>query len=233
MERYIVTIGGGEIKDRETLEIDKYIVSLCENETKRLLFIPTASWDAERYIETIKDVYGNELKCEVDTLLLADNPPSREVIKQKIKTADIIYVGGGSTRFLLKTWKSLGVDKLIIEAYQNGTILSGLSAGSICWYEFGHSDSNRIETNGESTDFIKVKGLGLLEGIHCPHYNLPERTEDFPKMMKNECLKGIALDENCALVYKNETIYKVLSTKEDAKAYLFNKTIKTEIAITN
>lgn len=233
MDKYIVAIGGGEIKDRETLEIDKYIISLCKKEAKHLLFIPTASRDAKGYIETIIDVYGNELGCEVDTLLLAENPPSIEVIKEKVKTADIIYVGGGSTRFLLKTWRSLGVDKLIIEAYHKGTILSGLSAGSICWYEFGHSDSNRIETNGESTDFIKVKGLGLLEGINCPHYNLPERTEDFPKMMKNESLKGIAIDENCALVYKNGTIYEILSTKKDAKAYIFNKNKKTEVIIDN
>jgi dipeptidase E len=81
------------------------------------------------------------LKCKTDVLFLIKEQPSKESIQRKILSADIIYVGGGNTLQMMCIWRRLRVDTLLISAYENGTVLSGISAGAICWFDSGHSDS--------------------------------------------------------------------------------------------
>ncbi|MFB6240595.1 MAG: Type 1 glutamine amidotransferase-like domain-containing protein, partial [Gemmatimonadota bacterium] len=100
----IVAVGGGEIAAHETLPIDRAIVSLAEAGTPRALFIPTASEDAEGYIETFHEVYGEELGCETDVLTLVEGNPTQEQIDEAIADADLVYVGGGNTRKMMRIW---------------------------------------------------------------------------------------------------------------------------------
>ena len=137
----IVAIGGGELKDLDTLSIDREIVSLTGKKHPTALFIPTASGDAEGYWKTFQGIYGGMLGCKPEVLyLIKENPVKRE-IEEKILGADLIYVGGGNTMKMLKAWRKKGVDKLLKKAYGQGIVLSGLSAGAICWFAYGCSDS--------------------------------------------------------------------------------------------
>src|ERR1700756_6648 len=141
MPKAIVAIGGGEIRPRGTAPIDREIIRLSGKKNPRLLFIPTASLDSERYWKGIQQYFGEFLKYKPDVLFLIKEQPSKEQIKKKILSADIVYVGGGNKLRMMHVWRRLGVDKLLWSAYENGTVLSGISAGSICWFDSGHSDS--------------------------------------------------------------------------------------------
>ena len=136
----IVAIGGGEIGRSgypvETTEIDQEIIRLSGKSKPRMLFIPTASSDSESYYNVVKNHFGTSLSCKVDVLYLLVNKPSRKEIEEKILSSDIIYVGGGNTLKMMKLWRKLGVDRLLKAAYDKGTVLCGLSAGAICWFEY-------------------------------------------------------------------------------------------------
>ncbi|MGL4737287.1 MAG: Type 1 glutamine amidotransferase-like domain-containing protein [Cellulosilyticaceae bacterium] len=211
----IVAIGGGELRSGETKAIDEYIVRLSGKERPRLLFIPTASYDAVGYIELIVQYFG-ELGCEVDCLCLVSESPSDQVVKDKILGADIIYVGGGDTVRMMERWQESKVDVYLKEAYDKGTVLSGLSAGSICWFAFGHSDSESFHSNG-TWDYVRAYGLGLIPMAHCPHYN-EEGRETFDEMMIGEMLPGIALENQTAFI-EIDGLYHVLKVNDQRHAY--------------
>jgi dipeptidase E len=222
MPRTIVAIGGGEIRTRGTAAIDREIIRLSNKKHPKLLFIPTASSDSERYWKHIQEYFGGFLKCKTDVLFLIKEQPSKEHIRKKILAADIIYVGGGNTLMMMRLWRRLGVDRLLKAAYENGTVLSGISAGSICWFDSGHSDSMSFY-NPREWKYINVKGLGLIDGIHCPHYNgrtrgVPRR-KDFRDMIGKIGGVGIAIENNCAIEFIDGQIYKVIRSKSHARAY--------------
>ena len=170
MARAMVAIGGGNIRTRGTAAIDREIIRLSKKKNPKLLFLPTASSDSERYWRHVQQYFGEFLKCETDVLFLIQDEPSTEQVRAKIRAADIIYVGGGNTLMMMRLWRRMGVDKLLQAAYENGTVLSGISAGAICWFDSGHSDSMAFY-NPRTWKYINVKGLGLIRGMLCPHYN--------------------------------------------------------------
>lgn len=225
----IVAIGGGEIKDFETWAIDKEIVKLASKTKPLALFIPTASEDAEGYWKTFQSVYGSRLKCETDALFLIKEHLTIKQIKDKINSADIIYVGGGNTLKMIKIWRKLQVDKLLLNAYHKGTVLSGLSAGAICWFSFGFSDSAKFSKNRE-WNFMKVRGLNFIQAIFCPHYHKESREEGFKELIKRYGGIGIALGNNTALEIIDEK-FRVIGSQKETHAYRIykkNKEIITE-----
>lgn len=145
----IVAIGGGDLKTLQTAEIDERIIELTGKTQPKALFIPTASGDAEGYIENFHKSYGQHFGCITKTLNLIQNPPTLETITELILCSDLIYVGGGNTYRMMKIWRRLGLDKILAEAASRGIILSGLSAGAICWFKFGHSDSRSFSSNSD------------------------------------------------------------------------------------
>jgi dipeptidase E len=220
--KIIVAIGGGEIRTRGTAPIDREILRLSRRRNPRLLFIPTASSDSERYWRHVKEYFGEFLKCKTDVLFLISGGLSKKQIRRKILAADVIYVGGGNTLLMMRVWRRLGVDKLLKSAYAKGTVLSGISAGSICWFESGHSDSTSFY-NPRKWKYINVKGLGLVKGIHCPHYNsmtrgIPRR-KHFRDMIRKTGGVGIAIENNCAIEFIDGRFYKVIVSKNYARAY--------------
>lgn len=214
----IFAIGGGEIKSRETLDIDKKIVEAVHKDQPNVLFIPTASSDAEGYVETIERVYGEVLGCQVDSLLLVDTEISDQEIKGKIDKADIVYVGGGNTRKMMGIWKEKKVDVYLKEAYEQGTVMSGLSAGSICWFAEGHSDSDTYEA-GEVKPYTVVEGLGIIPMFHCPHHNEDNREEDFDGKILERKGVGLALQNNAAIEFEEDR-FRILISDYMAKAYI-------------
>jgi dipeptidase E len=224
MKKKIVTIGGGAIKTSGK-SIDKEIIRLLGEKSPYFLFIPTASSDSEKYWEYIDHNYGEKLGCKTDVLYLLREELTRSEIKKKIMRADIIYVGGGNTLKMMRLWRRLGVDKMLKEAWHKGKVLCGISAGSICWFDSGHSDSMSFY-NPKKWKYINVKGLGFIKGIHCPHYDsktlgIP-RKHDFMKMMQKTKGIGIALDENCAIIFIDDG-WKVITSTNNANAYRIYK----------
>ena len=222
MPRAIVAIGGGEIRTRGTAAIDREIIRLSGKNNPKLLFIPTASSDSEIYWNHIEEYFGGFLKCKTSVLFLMTGNLSPEQIRKKIVAADIIYVGGGNTLQMMRIWRSLGVDKLLKAAYENETVLCGISAGSICWFDSGHSDSMSFY-NPRKWKYINVKGLGLIQGMHCPHYNsrtmgVPRR-KHFRDMIRKTRGIGIAIENNCAIEFIDGRFYKVIRSKSYAGAY--------------
>lgn len=216
----IVAIGGGGFgaTDKSQIsEIYKEILKLSGKLSPSLLFIPTASSDSQEYVESINNYFGKTLSCKVDVLYLINEKPSFDTIKLKIESADIIYVGGGNTLKMMTVWRKLGFDQLLRQAYQNNKVLCGVSAGSICWFNYGNSDSRKYKN--PSANLIKVTGLGLVEALHCPHYDSEkDRKESLKTMMKKHKGMAIAIDDHCALqIVDNQ--YRVLSSKETANAY--------------
>jgi len=220
----MVLIGGGEIgrpgTKVETTKLDKETIKLTKKKHPRLLFIPTASSDSDGYVKVIKKHFGKRLRCKVDSLLLLRDKYTRKEMEKKIMVADIIYVGGGNTLMMMKKWKSLGVDKMLKRASKKGIVFSGLSAGVICWFEYGHSDS--LSFYGKKFNYIRVRGLGLVKGIHCPHFDSGTkgklRKNSFRKFMLKYSDMGIAIDEKCAIIIKGKE-YKIVGVKKSNNAY--------------
>lgn len=222
MRKAIVAIGGGEIRTRGTAAIDREIIRLSAKKNPKLLFVPTASSDSEQYWKHVQEYFGGFLKCKTDVLFLIKEKPSNHEIRRKIIEADIVYVGGGNTLQMMRIWRRLGVDELLKAAYENGTVLSGISAGAICWFDSGHSDSMSFD-NPREWKYINVRGLGLIPGIHCLHYDgrtrgVPRR-KDFRDMIQKMGGIGIAIENNCAIEFINGRRYRVIRSKRNARAY--------------
>lgn len=213
----IFAIGGGEISELETFDIDKKIVESTKKNNPTALFIPTASGEPQKYIDTFNRVYGEKLGCKTDVLLLLEGKTSPKEASENIMNADIIYVGGGNTRKMIEAWKTYNVDKFLKDAYENGKVLSGLSAGAICWFRSGHSDSESFEKKGE-WNYIRVEGINIIDAMYCPHYNEDNREEDFAKKIREYDEIGIAIENNCAIEFKKDC-YKVHKAESRSKAY--------------
>ena len=214
----IVAIGGGDLRTLQTLDIDREIVELSGKERPKALFIPTASSDSVEYWEAFDRMYGGQLGCDTDVLYMLGKRPLQERLQEAILSADVIYVGGGNTLKMMRRWRLLGVDKLLEEAYAKGTVLAGLSAGCICWFSYGHSDSMSFYAADDDWSYIRVKGMGFIDAFGCPHYNGETRKEDFQAMMRRHSGVGIGVEDCCALEVIDGS-YRIITSREDAAAY--------------
>jgi len=238
MNRNIVAIGGGEVfvpcQTPETFEIDRYILRIaCDNLEQmnirrrlRFLFIPTASGDDLPYCNSLYVIYNLRLGCDFDHLRILGEKLDDEQVRLKINWADIIYVGGGNTDKMMRAWRRRGVDRLLVKAYQAGKVLCGLSAGAICWFESGVSDSRRFfKPENPNWKPILVKGLGLLPGVCCPHYDVEGgwRVPACEELLRHHPSRQvIALENLCALHVVNGKQYKVFSY-DNRKGYLLSR----------
>lgn len=218
MEKRIIAIGGGEIKNKTTLEIDGYIADLAKahagEKRANALFIGTASHDSMPYFNSFRKTYTSVYDIKAEVALMVYGEMSVEKIQGKIEAADCIYVGGGDTVFMLDKWKEFGIDKMLIDAYEAGKIICGLSAGAICWFTDMYTDYEIMR--GQSADYVLKKGLGVLDGAMCPHFN--EREQDFTNALKKGVINGAYCVENdCAIEFVNGKFTKVISS--GGKAY--------------
>ena len=217
----VVAIGGGAIRTLATEPLDREIVHLTGKPRPHALLIPTASSDDPDYTPGFHRVYGKRLGCTTDVLHLLGSRPDPRLVADKIDRADIIYVGGGNTLMMMRRWRHLGVDTLLRAAFERGAVMCGVSAGAICWFERGHSDSMAFY-NPHDWKYIAVTGLGIVKGIACPHYNshtngVPRR-QDFHQMLMRLRRPGLAIDNNCAVAFTDDG-FRVLSTRRRARAY--------------
>ena len=216
----IVAIGGGEIGRPgypiETQSLDTEVVSLTGKSKPNLLFLPTASKDDVGYAKVVKDYYGKRLGCAVETLYLYTKPTPNE-IKEAVQKADIIYVGGGNTLSMMTQWRKTGLDTLLLQA--NNKVFAGVSAGAICWFRSGLSDSRSFASNGKEWSYIGVKGLGMYDLVICPHYDEEVNRQAALKHLLAQTNKVAIALENCTALEIIDDSYRIIASKGNKQAY--------------
>jgi len=213
--RQIIAIGGGgfgrEIND---LKIEKYIVKQASKNNPKICFIPTATGDDQAYIENFYKAFDS-LGCETSHIDFFKRTIN---LQDHINHQDIIYVGGGNTKSMLAVWREWGLDQILLDAYKNGVIMSGVSAGAICWFEKGITDSWK-----EYQAILPC--LGFVKGICCPHYDEePERIPFVKEILnQNKIDKCIAIEGYCALHLIDDIAKFVVSFGDGNNSYMVTK----------
>ena len=215
----IVAIGGGENGHHntkyETAPFDKEIIRLTEKAKPSFLFIGLANKYPDYYFEVMDVIYNGMYGCSTDYLRY-EEIKNNELTSNKIKKADIIYVGGGNTYKLMRLFKLYGIDKMLIEAYNEDKVLCGVSAGAICWCDYGNSDSRKISS--KSNQMIRVSGLGLIKVLFAPHIvKEPNRIESVKQMMKRTYkIPAVKLDNAALEIIDNK--YRILTIDDNSVA---------------
>jgi dipeptidase E len=205
---HIIAIGGGGFgRNPNHRKIEKYILKLTGKEKPNIVFIPTASAENQAYIIQFYKCF-TKMSCEPSHVTFFQRTPKLDSI---INKADVIYVGGGNTKSMLAVWQEWKLDKLLLKAYNNGKILCGVSAGAICWFEQGITDSWASNIN-------VMDCLGFLPEMACPHYQEEkDRRPDVHKMLKQgKCGPGWAIDGGAAVHFKNGKYYKSIQFYSDS-----------------
>ena len=195
----IVAIGGGGFgRSLGSLEIEKYIISLINKKRPKICFIPTASGDSSLYKLNFYRAFS-KLDCITSHI---DFFSRTENLEEKVLTQDIIYVGGGNTKSMLAVWKEWNLANILQNAYEQGIVMSGVSAGAICWFEKGITDSY-----AEGLNIIEC--LGIVDGIACPHFDEEKEREPYVNdIIQREIIEScICIEGNCALHIKNNFEY--------------------------
>ncbi|WP_144510396.1 peptidase E [Bacillus sp. FJAT-22090] len=221
--RQIIAMGGGGFSmEPENPLLDRYILGQSSKKQPKICFIGTASGDADSYIERFYNFFKKE-ECEPAHLSLF-KPHTRD-IQDFVMEQDILYVGGGNTKNLMALWKEWELDIAIRQAYNNGTILSGLSAGSLCWFEEGVTDSYGSELE-------PISCLGLIQGSHCPHYDgEEERRPAYQKLIQDKIIgPGYAADDGVALHFIEEKLQSIVSSRPQASGYYVDKEQETKLS---
>ncbi|MCK4541305.1 MAG: Type 1 glutamine amidotransferase-like domain-containing protein [Spirochaetales bacterium] len=218
----IIAIGGGEIGRPgypiETLKIDNELINMTGKEKPKLCFLPTASNDSELYIETVREHFGNRIGCDVTSIELSKKDYPYNELEDTVLSSDIIYVGGGNAKFMLEKWKNASFDTILSKAYKQNILLSGLSAGAICWFQYGSSDSLRFDN--PKAPLIALPCLNFIELTICPHFNEErDRRPDFKSLLKETETIGLGLD-NCAALKIVDDKFEIVTSKDEAKAWI-------------
>ena len=207
----IIAIGGGGFgRNPKHNLIEKYILKQSEKEKPNILFIPTASAEDKSYIVNFYACFS-KLKCSPSHLTFFQRTPRLDSL---ITKADIIYVGGGNTKSMLAVWREWKLDKLLLKAYKNGKILSGVSAGAICWFQQGVTDSWASNLN-------TMDCLGFIDGMACPHYQEEKnRRPSVHEMLKSgKAISGYAIDGGAAVHFKQGEYFKSVQFYENSHVY--------------
>ena len=177
--KQIISIGGGGFgRSLGELRIEKYIVNQSKSKNPKICFIPTATGDDNGYINNFYRAF-NSLACIPSDISFFKRTID---LRKHILDQDIIFVGGGNTKSMLAVWREWGLDVILKEAYDKGVIMSGVSAGAICWFEQGITDS-------WSHDLAIMDCLGFVNGTCCPHYDEePNRRPFVSRALKNKSI---------------------------------------------
>lgn len=204
--RRIVAIGGGGFLMEDTRGLQEtYLKTLCANAEPKVLFLGTAAGDSERAQLRFYRLF-TDIGCRPSSLAFFPFDMRRDYAAAALD-ADLIYVGGGNTVAMLAVWREFGFDRALRQAYENGTVLCGISAGANCWFEHYITDSI---PGGGTRD-----GLGFLPGTFCPHLD----SEPWRQPLL-ESTRGAAAGagEHVCVLYENETWVEALQSVAQATA---------------
>lgn len=210
--RHLLAMGGAFLADPDrNLKLERFFVSLTGLATPRVLFIPTASGDHEGYTLRFWQAFGR-LGAKPEVLPLFRRTP--QDLPAFVAEFDAIAVGGGNTRSMLAVWRDWGLDAVLRDAYARGIPVGGSSAGSICWFEHGITDSI-------AGPLTALECLGVVAGSNCPHYDSePDRRPTYQRMVASgEVPAGHAADDGCGLHYVDDVFVGAVRSKPGAMAW--------------
>ena len=216
LRRHIVALGGvGLAPEPEHLRLYEYILGLARTERPAVLYVPTASGEAQPNIVQFYATF-TRLPCQPFHLSLFSLPTAD--LRALALAQDVIYVGGGNTKSMLALWHEWGLDSIFREAWEQGTVLAGVSAGAICWFTEGITDS----IPGPLTP---LNCLGYLRGSCCPHYDSePARRPTYTRMVaEGRLAAGYAADDLAGLHFIGDELAHVVTGRPTAKAYRVEK----------
>jgi dipeptidase E len=214
MSGQIVAMGAGRaIMERPDDPLHTYILDLSETPEPRVMFLPTASGDDASYIVAFYETY-NRLSCKPSHLKLFYREELE--LRDYVMRHDIIHVGGGNTANMLDVWRRHGLDVILRDAWSAGKVLCGGSAGAICWFEGGVTDSFGTKRLAALND-----GLEILAGSLCPHYDVDSlRAPAYHEMLSSGALPaGYAADDQVALHFVGTSFHTAVTSRPDGKAY--------------
>ncbi len=223
-EPQILAIGGGGISQepQNTALID-YFVSLTGKTNPRVCLINTASGDRDAGTVLGYRAY-NRRGCMVRNLTFF--PREVEDLRSFVFDHDLIHVGGGNTAALLAIWRLNGLDTILRDAWQAGIVLGGVSAGAICWFEDGITDSFGPTLRGMND------GLGFLAGSCCPHYNGElQRRPTYQRLIAEGMRPGIAIDDGCAAHFRGTELVEFVTSRTDSQGYRLTRDPETNAAV--
>lgn len=222
--RKIFATGGGY--DEKTI---KYLIALTGKENPKICFLSTPVGDSEAYIAKWFEIAKTlPIQPYVQKVFIASTE-QQTPFEATLLQMDAILVTGGNTLNAIALWKAQGIDIVLRKAWEKGIVLSGPSAGSICWFEGGLSDSRPVHLS-------VVKGLGFLKGSNCPHYNTEKERKPLylQWIEQGKLLPGYACDQTGGLYFENTELKRVVTQSVDDKAYKVSvvngKVVETPLA---
>jgi dipeptidase E len=209
-EPQIVGLGGSGDTDEETAQLVAHVVGLAGKSAPKVCVVPTAVGDDAESVLRLYD----RLPPEAVKSYLSFFPWPPEDLRQLMLGQDVIFVGGGNTANMLAIWRVHGLDRILREAWQAGVVLTGWSAGMICWFEAGITDSFGPQLDGMRD------GLGFLRGSACPHYDGEElRRPVYTRLVAEGFPPGVAADDGVGVHYVGTEVAEVVTCREGATAY--------------
>jgi dipeptidase E len=208
-EPQIVAMGGlGD--DGEAGVLIQFVLGLTGKERPRICLIPTANAEKPEFIVR----FYEKLSGVADCSHLSFFPWPPDGLRELVSSQDALFVSGGNTANMLAIWRAHGFDQIVREAWEQGVVLAGSSAGMICWFEAGVTDSYGPQLDGMRD------GLGFLPGSACPHYDGEERRRPvYQELVAGGFPPGVAADDGVALHYVGTELREVVTTRADARAY--------------
>jgi dipeptidase E len=211
--RTLVALGGGGFTmEPDNPALDDFVLGLSAARTPRILFLPTASGDPTGQINAFRARFGGRGDCEAAHLSLFNLHGSTRTLEEVVREQDVIYAGGGSMRNLLAIWRAHEIDKLLVEAWERGAVLAGISAGAMCWFEGGVTKSSGPPE--------PIAGLGVLPGSLSVHADgEPERLPVWlDAVRRGELPGGWAADDGCALLFRGRRFERAVTSRPGASA---------------
>lgn len=210
--------GGGFSMEPDNPLLDDFLLSLVahprgDGGLPRVCFVPTASGDSVDYAAQFTQAFAGRAETSVLSLFRLGELPEGD-LRAHVLAQDVVYVGGGSTANLLAVWRLHGLDDLLSEAVEAGTVLAGVSAGMNCWFEASVTDSF-----GPLAPL--ADGLGLLPGSACPHYDgEADRRPAYLDLVGTRRLPaGYAADDGCGLLFRDGELAEAVASRSGARAY--------------
>ena len=212
IQRQVIAMGGGGfMMEPENPLLDRYIIEQAPKPRPSVCFLPHATDDAVRNTFRFFKAFS---KFEVRLTHLSLFSPDTADIESFLMEQDVIYVGGGNTKSMMALWREWKLDDILAKAYQNGTVLAGLSAGANCWFE-------QCSTDSVPGRYRVLSCLGILRGSFCPHYD--EEVDRRPSLHKflseDKIAGGYAADDVAAAHFINGEFDRAVSSRPDSKVY--------------
>jgi aminopeptidase N len=214
--RQVIAIGGGGFgRTQKSHLIEQYILDQSSQEKPNICFIPTATGDLDPYVVNFYTVFS-KLNCNPSHISFFKRTIDLE---EHILNQDVIFVGGGNTKSMLAVWKDWGLDLILKKAYDQGAVMSGVSAGAICWFEQGLTDS-------WASELKMMPCMNFISGNCAPHYDEePQRRPATKKLLQDNAISFMyGIEGGAALHFINEQPEKTVRFQKNKHSY--NVTLK-------